>query len=156
MGDIISNYWKSLVSRREFGKVTIGSAGAFALPLPLALAGQTAQPAGLAPGKMVKNINVLYRRPELSHEEFVKHWAEIHAPMANNIPQVRRYVLCPVIPQPTRPNNANEPGPDGVAETWFDNWDESQSFSSLPEAKKWFADGRTFIGHSISVMAERS
>jgi len=147
MSDRISQYWQSLLSRREFGKVTIGSMAAASLPLRP----QTAEPAGGTAKKVVKNINMLFRKPELTHEEFLKHWVEVHAPIANNIPQILRYVICPVIPQPNRPN---DPGVDGVAEVWFGSWEDSQSFGTSPEAKKWGADGKTFISHSMAVMAE--
>src|SRR2546426_533415 len=30
----------------------------------------------------IKRASLLQRRPGISHEEFVKHWVEIHAPMA--------------------------------------------------------------------------
>src|SRR5271170_2206697 len=126
MSDAISRYWKSLLSRREFGKVTIATAGAFALPVPR----QSAR-ASAAPGeKIMKNVSFLYRKPELSHEEFIKYWVEVHAPMANHIPNVRRYVICPVVPFSEK---ANGPGPDGVAEVWFDNLEISRNFGSSPE-----------------------
>ena len=41
---------------------------------------------------MIKSLSLLTRRPELSHEEFVRHWLEIHAPLAHSVPDVRRYV----------------------------------------------------------------
>ena len=41
---------------------------------------------------MIKSLSLLTRRPELSHAEFVRHWLDIHAPLAHAVPGVRRYV----------------------------------------------------------------
>src|SRR5207244_10258443 len=47
---------------------------------------------GAAPGPFVmKRASLLQRKPGISHEEFVKHWLEIHAPMARACPGIRRY-----------------------------------------------------------------
>ena len=32
---------------------------------------------------MIKSISLLTRKAGLSHEEFVKHWLEVHAPLAD-------------------------------------------------------------------------
>ena len=34
---------------------------------------------------MIKSLSLLTRRPELSHEQFVRHWVEIHAPLAHAV-----------------------------------------------------------------------
>lgn len=41
-------------------------------------------------------IYELYRKPELSQEEFVAYWHETHKPIAMRIPNVRSYRICPV------------------------------------------------------------
>ena len=45
---------------------------------------------------MVKAIYVVYRRPELTREEFAKHWTEVHAPIAQKLPHIRSYTIHPV------------------------------------------------------------
>jgi uncharacterized protein (TIGR02118 family) len=45
---------------------------------------------------MVKAIYVVYRRPELTREEFAKHWTEVHAPIAEKLPHIRSYTIHPV------------------------------------------------------------
>jgi uncharacterized protein (TIGR02118 family) len=42
-------------------------------------------------------IYELYRKPELSQQEFVSYWHETHKPIAMQIPGVRSYRICPVI-----------------------------------------------------------
>ncbi len=66
---------------------------------------------------MIKVVAVLCKRPDMSREEFVRYWREVHAPMAQRMEGVRRYVI-----NPTREAFAmGEPPFDGVAELWFDD-----------------------------------
>jgi uncharacterized protein (TIGR02118 family) len=41
---------------------------------------------------MIKTIGLLTRKDGWSHERFMKHWVEIHAPLAHAVPGLRRYV----------------------------------------------------------------
>ncbi len=66
---------------------------------------------------MIKVIVVLHRRPDLSREEFVRYWREVHAPLAEKMPGVRRYVINPT----AEAFAMGEPSFDGVAELWFDD-----------------------------------
>src|SRR5246127_987546 len=51
---------------------------------------------------MIKSIGLLTRKDGLSHEEFVEHWLEIHAPLAHAVPGVRRYVQSHILEERTR------------------------------------------------------
>src|SRR5580704_6739172 len=53
-------------------------------------------------GYVIKRASLLQRKPGMSHEEFVKHWAEIHAPMARACPGIGRYTLTIVKSASTR------------------------------------------------------
>jgi EthD domain len=46
---------------------------------------------------VVKSIGLLTRRDGLTHEEFVKHWFEVHAPLAHAVPGVIRYVQSHIL-----------------------------------------------------------
>jgi hypothetical protein len=50
----------------------------------------------------IKRAALLQRKPGISHEEFVKHWVEIHAPMARACPGIGRYALTIVKSASTR------------------------------------------------------
>ncbi|MGM0718259.1 MAG: EthD family reductase [Halobacteriota archaeon] len=65
---------------------------------------------------MYKHIALLARKPELSHEAFLEHWRETHAPIARQIDGVVRYHR--VIP--TEPAHAEF---DGIAELYFEELD---------------------------------
>ena len=53
---------------------------------------------------MIKSISLLTRKPELTHEQFVKHWLEIHGPLAHAVPGLKRYVQSHIIDERTRPD----------------------------------------------------
>jgi uncharacterized protein (TIGR02118 family) len=61
-----------------------------------------------------KAMILLTRRPDLSHEEFVRWWIDEHRPRARDLPNLRRLVFNVVDASPA------EGSVDGVAELWFD------------------------------------
>jgi uncharacterized protein (TIGR02118 family) len=96
---------------------------------------------------MIKSLSLLTRRPELTHERFVKHWIETHAPLAHAVPGVRRYVQNHILDDRTRPDIATTAVEvDGVAELWFDDRAAMERANASPEAKRLHDDGALFIG----------
>ena len=43
-------------------------------------------------GRMIKLLSLLARKDSITHEEFVRRWLKIYAPLARAVPGVRRYV----------------------------------------------------------------
>jgi uncharacterized protein (TIGR02118 family) len=96
---------------------------------------------------MIKSLSLLTRKPHLSHDEFMRHWVEIHAPLAHAVPGVRRYVQNHIVDERQRPDiPTTEVEVDGVAELWFDDHDAMQHANASPEAKRLHDDGARFIG----------
>lgn len=96
---------------------------------------------------MIKSISLLTRRLELTHEEFVRHWIEIHAPLAHAVPGVRRYVQNHILDERTRPDiPTTDVAVDGVAELWYDDRAAMDLANASPEAKRLHDDGALFIG----------
>ena len=78
------------------------------------------QRGGMRPDKLVAHLNTGLVRwafapgtnargvprstPPLSHEEFVRHWLEVHAPLAHAVSGVRRYVQSHIVEERTRPD----------------------------------------------------
>lgn len=61
---------------------------------------------------MFKAIILLKRREDMSHEEFKNWWLSEHAPLAAQLPNVRKICF----------NLADDGGAfDGVSELWFDS-----------------------------------
>lgn len=96
---------------------------------------------------MIKSISLLTRRPELTHDEFVRHWVNIHAPLAHAVPKLKRYVQSHIVAERTRPDiETLDVDIDGIAELWYDSLDDLRYAMSTPEAKILHDDGATFIG----------
>ena len=67
---------------------------------------------------MVKLVYCIHRKPGLSREEFIRYWAEVHAPIGGRIPGLRNLVHSYAldVPGDSRPADF-----DGMAELWFDD-----------------------------------
>jgi uncharacterized protein (TIGR02118 family) len=72
---------------------------------------------------MLKVDILVHRRPDLSHEQFVEYWRDVHAQLFSSQPvvkqHVRRYVQSRTIPNP--PNGVRLADYDGIAQVWFDD-----------------------------------
>ena len=127
----------------------------------LGLAGLAASAFGADPesgaprGFTIKRASLLARKPGMSHEDFVKHWVEIHAPMARACPGIGRYTLTIINSSSTRKDVASfEIQVDGIAELWFKDKAAFDAYSTSPATKRLRDDGATFIGREIDFVAE--
>jgi uncharacterized protein (TIGR02118 family) len=111
---------------------------------------------GADPGPFVmKRASLLQRKAGISHEEFVKHWVEIHAPMARACPGIGRYALTIVKSTAARKDVAPyEIQVDGIAEMWFKSQADFDAYSNSPATKRLRDDGATFIGREIDFVTE--
>src|SRR5207244_13087000 len=99
---------------------------------------------------VIKRASLLQRKPGISHEEFVKHWVEIHAPMARACPGIGRYALTIVKSASTRKDVAPfEIQVDGIAELWFKSQADFDAYSNSPATRRPPGDLLTFIGRAI-------
>src|SRR5262245_61083930 len=104
-------------------------------------------PSGGSP--VVKSISLLTRKPELTHEQFMKHWVETHAPLAHAVPGLRRYVQSHIVEERRRPDiPETDVAVDGIAELWYDDRESMARAHASPEAKALHADGALLIGQS--------
>ncbi|HEV7546470.1 MAG TPA: EthD family reductase [Reyranella sp.] len=104
---------------------------------------------------MIKTIGLLTRKDGWTHEQFMKHWVEIHAPLALVVPGLRRYVQNHIDGERTRPDiPTTEVEIDGVAELWFDDQAALEMAARTLEMKTLHADGAKFIGRIKSYVVE--
>jgi uncharacterized protein (TIGR02118 family) len=104
---------------------------------------------------MVKVLSLLTRKPEISHEQFVKHWLEIHGPLALAVPGIRRYVQSHIVGTRKRADIAEiDLDIDGIAELWYDDRDALARAAATPEMKRLTDDGAQFIGRIKSYIVE--
>src|SRR5207247_2162376 len=71
---------------------------------------------------VIKSLSLLTRKPGMTHEQFVRHWLEVHGPLALKVPGIRRYVQSHILEERTRPDiPSSDVEIDGVAELWYDD-----------------------------------
>lgn len=103
----------------------------------------------------LKRVSLLSRKPGISHDEFVKHWVEIHAPLAYACPGISRYTVTIVKSSATRKDvPALDVAIDGIAEMWFKDQAALDAFQASPATRRLRDDGATFIGGEIDFTAE--
>jgi uncharacterized protein (TIGR02118 family) len=96
---------------------------------------------------VIKSISLLVRRPDLTHEQFVRHWVDVRAPLAHAVPGLRRYVQSHMVEERPRPDIPSLDGEiDGIAELWYDDRESMARAIATPQARALHADGARFIG----------
>lgn len=86
--------------------------------------------------KMLKFMVVLYRRPDLTAEQFRRHLEYVHAPLVKNLPGVRKYVQNYVGSDPKR----KHPGWDAIVEVYFDSRGAMEAAWATPQGAASDAD----------------
>jgi uncharacterized protein (TIGR02118 family) len=84
----------------------------------------------------------VYRKPELTLDEFVKHYREVHLPIARRLPKMRRYEIFPVL---HAADEAEGRRPDAFALMTFDSIEDFEAVLASPEMGDAVQDNETFI-----------
>jgi uncharacterized protein (TIGR02118 family) len=97
---------------------------------------------------MIKTLTFLRRKPGISKEEFLRHWLEIHGPLAARVvPGLRKYVQSHPVP-------GFEADIDGIVELWWDDvesfnaflaWRQSEGSKVLREDEEKFVDTSRWV-----------
>ena len=96
---------------------------------------------------MIKSVSLLVRKSGMTHEQFMKHWVEIHAPLALKVPGLRPHVQSHILEDRKRLDEPPLDGElDGIAELWYDDRESLARALASPEGKALYADGALFIG----------
>ena len=107
---------------------------------------------------MIKTVSLLVRKEGSSHESFVRHWREIHGPLAYACPGVARYTQTEVKSSSFRTDGvaALDVAVDGIAELWFADQAALDAFNASPATRRLREDGTIFIGRQISFATEET
>jgi uncharacterized protein (TIGR02118 family) len=84
---------------------------------------------------MLKFMVVLYKRPDLTQQDFRRHLQEIHGPLATALPGVRKYIQNYVVDDPKR-----TPAWDAIIELYFDDWPSMEAAWTSPQGAASDAD----------------
>jgi len=100
---------------------------------------------------LTKVIELLYRKPGMTLEEFSRYWHEQHGPLvAQVMPGMIRYVQN----HPVRLGTSGEPRVDGVVEVWFENrdaWRAAAAFYASDRGRVLREDEEKFLDTSKTV-----
>jgi uncharacterized protein (TIGR02118 family) len=84
---------------------------------------------------MLKLIGTAYRRPDLTPEQFLRYWHEVHAPISASPPGLRGYVVSEVVSR-----LAGDLEADAFVEQWWDDEAAFRAAGQTPEAAAAWAD----------------
>ncbi len=88
---------------------------------------------------MQKVVAVVQFRKEMSREEAMRYWRDVHGPIASKVPGVKKYVQ-----NHSTSTLQGELAFDGIAELWFDSPEAFQSALATPEWQATIADAANF------------
>lgn len=106
---------------------------------------------------MIKLFELWTRRPDMTHDEAVKYWQDVHVPLVKKTlgKSIVKYVTNIGIPYDARGWSAEEAPPyDGIAEFWLDM--DMQEFEKMIKdtADVLQGDEKKFIGRYETMFVE--
>lgn len=105
----------------------------------------------------IKALSIVKRPSTTASADFQHYWADVHAPMAKQVPHLRAFVLSRLIEERTRTDIPPFPmdGPvDGFTSSFVDSIADRELLVASTEARRWFADGAAFLGGVRSFLLE--
>ena len=96
---------------------------------------------------MFKAMIMLTRRDDLTHEQFAQWWLQEHAPMARELPNVRRIVFNLVEQNPDVPC-------DGITELWLGSRDDFDAAYATEIGKKVAADSLAHLTSRVRLFVD--
>jgi len=110
---------------------------------------------------MIKLVFCLRRLPALTHQQFQKHWYEVHAPLVKKHQKALRIVRyvqlhsdLGALSEKLRGYRKSPEPFDGVAEIWYESREALDTLGQDPAARaasrELMADEKTFIDFSQS------
>jgi uncharacterized protein (TIGR02118 family) len=104
---------------------------------------------------MIKVVGLLSRKQGITHAEFVRHWFEVHGPLAHAVPGIVRYVQSHITGTRSRPDILEtDVEIDGIAELWYADLESFERAAATPEMKALTDDGALFIGQIKTYIVE--
>jgi uncharacterized protein (TIGR02118 family) len=95
---------------------------------------------------MTKVLVLLTKKNAMSRDEFRRYWRDVHGPIGERMPGVRRYVQNHVV--------VDGAPYDGIAELWFDSPAEMQAAFTSEAAQEAARDVPNFLASQQVVIVE--
>lgn len=87
---------------------------------------------------MIKLVEFVVRKEELSHAEFADYWLHDHSPVAKDLPGLKRYVT-------SLPADPEQSDYDGVLELYFEDMAALSAAFDSEAGERTMADAESFI-----------
>lgn len=89
---------------------------------------------------MIKLVLLFKKREDLTTDQFLAHWKDVHVPLVLKVPDIRRYKISPFIGGPSGQTDF-----DGMAELWFESREIADAALATEATTATGIDGRNFI-----------
>jgi uncharacterized protein (TIGR02118 family) len=105
---------------------------------------------------MISRMGILTRRPDLTPEQFRRHWLEVHGPLAARLPGLRRYQQNHVVDasQLAIDHARGTWDVDGFSQLWFDDLDAMRRAVEVPKLRPDLPDIANFCGDAKLVICQ--
>lgn len=81
---------------------------------------------------MIRLTAMLVRNPGLTHDEFLRHWHDVHGPLIRDTPELAQHLVRYEQHPLTDDRGAGVGGFDGVAVQWLESIDDLFAFIAEP------------------------
>ena len=103
----------------------------------------------------LRTIALLGRKPGMTFEEFDTYWRDVHAPLAEKVPGVTKYIQRHIIPDTPGGEPDNEFGIDGLVILDYESAEAMEAGWASPARQAALADVPNFLGkHSVIVLED--
>jgi uncharacterized protein (TIGR02118 family) len=89
---------------------------------------------------MHRVLFVVHRKPGLTFAEFLSHYRDVHVPIAQRFPRLRRYEIFPLAAE-----SSEGEGPDAFAVMTFDHAADFEAAVASPEFAEAVVDNESFV-----------
>jgi uncharacterized protein (TIGR02118 family) len=103
---------------------------------------------------VIVSLSLMQHRPDISIDEFRRHWLDPHGVMTAELPNVRRYVQGHVIDSPAANALARRLNLAGFAVLSFDTLEDRQKAYTSPRIRECDKDSEEFVGAVSRVVTE--
>ena len=87
----------------------------------------------------------LVRRSDLTHEQFLAHWRDVHGPLIRDTPELARHLVRYEQHAVLDGRRGGTPGFDGVAVQTFRSWEDFSAMLAEPAARAMADDEARFL-----------
>jgi uncharacterized protein (TIGR02118 family) len=103
---------------------------------------------------VIVSLSLMQHRPDISIDEFRRHWLDPHGVMTAELPNVRRYVQGHVVDSPAANTLARRLNLAGFAVLSFDTLEDRQQAYTSPRIRECDKDSEEFVGAVSRVVTE--